>query len=106
MKPITKEELAKKISQRTFPNFVIQAFNECIKESRIKNSKTVYQDDVVKKIIQLATVDTEVDIPPTRQQIFDNHWLDVEDHYRQAGWTVTFSKPGFNESGSAYFTFS
>lgn len=106
MKPITKEELSKKILHRSFPDFVFKAFNECIEESKIKKSDIVYQDDVLEKMIEFATIDAVVDGPSTRQQIFDNHWLDVEDHYRQAGWTVTYFKPAYNEDGKAYFTFS
>lgn len=40
-----------------------------------------------------------------RQEIFDRHWLDFETVYRSAGWDVHFSKPAYNESGDAVFTF-
>lgn len=98
MKPITKDVVAEQLSNREFPDFVIQAFNECISESKVKGSTTVYQDDVVKRIVKLGKV--------RRQKIYDNNWLDVESHYQKAGWKVTFYQPAYNESGTAYFTFS
>jgi hypothetical protein len=98
MKPITKAEVEEGLNDREFPVFVIQAFNECIMESRVRNSKNVMQDDVVKRIEKLGNV--------SRNSIFENHWLDVEKHYRKAGWTVKFDKPAYNESYKAYYTFS
>lgn len=98
MKPISKADVENALDDREFPDFVIQAFNECIMEARIKNSKNVMQDDVVKRIVKLGNV--------SRNSIFENHWLDVERYYRKAGWTVHYDKPGFNESYEAYYTFS
>lgn len=98
MKPISKADVENALNEREFPDFVIQAFNECIMEARIKNSKNVMQDDVIKRIEKLGNV--------SRNSIFENHWLDVERHYRKAGWTVYHDKPGFNESYKAYYTFS
>lgn len=42
----------------------------------------------------------------SREQMFDNGWLDVEDTYRDLGWHVVYDKPGFNEDYPATFTFS
>ncbi len=33
-------------------------------------------------------------------------WLNVEELYRAQGWTVTYDKPGYNESYPATFTFA
>jgi hypothetical protein len=41
----------------------------------------------------------------TRQQVFDNNWLDVEDIFRKAGWKVNYEKPAYNESYPASFKF-
>lgn len=98
MKPISKADVENALNEREFPDFVIQAFNECIMEARIKNSKNVMQDDVIKRIEKLGNV--------FRNSIFENHWLDIERYYRKAGWTVSHYKPDFNESGKSYFTFS
>jgi hypothetical protein len=97
MKAITKQEVNEAVKSRQFPDFVIQAFNECILESKIKGSNTVEQDDVITKIIAASGA--------TRGQIFENHWLDVEDHYRAAGWVVTYDNPAYNDFYESHFTF-
>jgi len=98
--PMTKEKTLEEMDNRIFPDFVIQAFNECIAESKMKNKPYVYQKDVVAKILTLAPQGTK------RNTIFDEHWLDVENHYRKAGWKVEFYKPHYSETPSeAYFKF-
>lgn len=41
----------------------------------------------------------------TREQIYENRWLDIEDSYRAVGWHVEYDKPGYCESYEATFTF-
>lgn len=98
MKPITKANVEQALDDREFPDFVIQAFNECIVESRINHSNKVTQNDAVERIMRLGNV--------SRNEVFENKWLDVERYYRKAGWIVKFSKPAYNESGEAYYNFS
>lgn len=98
MKAITKQEVNEAVKNREFPDFVIQAFNECILEAKVAGKQTVLQDAVMDRIMALNTM-------VSRNQIFSQHWLDVEDYYRNAGWTVTYDKPAYNESYKAYFTF-
>lgn len=98
MEPITKAQVQEKLNERVFPDFVIQAFNECITEASIKKSSTVLQKDVLKHIKELSGKDS--------REVLDNNWLDVEKHYEKAGWKVTHYKPAYNETGDSYFTFS
>lgn len=95
---ITKEQVAKNLEDRIFPDFVIQAFNECIQESKQKHSNKVYRKAVVQRIKELGNVSDSF--------IMDNNLLDVEPFYQKAGWTVSYYKPAFNESGESYFTFT
>ena len=97
VKAITKEEVSDNLKNRSFPPFVIQAFNECIEESKIQHSDNVLRNTVVAKIIQIGNV--------TEKDIMDNHWLDVEEFYRKAGWKVSYTKPAYNEDYKAFFTF-
>jgi len=99
VQPITKQQAQEQKASRIFPDFVIQAFNECIAESQVKNSGVVMQKDVLKRIMKLGNIRKS-------QKVFDEHWLDVEDHYRKAGWKVSFDQPGYNESYEASYTFS
>lgn len=96
MKPITPSEARKRTH---IPDVVIQAFNECIQRGLGTHTADVKQSEVAARILQL-------DPDMTRQQIFDNHWLDVEDVYREAGWKVEYDKPGYNEPGEAIFRFT
>lgn len=98
MEPITKQQVQELIKYRPFPDFVIQAFNECITESKMKNSSVVKQKDVLKRIVALSG--------KTAKEVLDNNWLDVEEHYRRAGWKVRHDQPAYNESYDAYFEFS
>lgn len=97
--PITKEQVQEKVDNRVFPTFVIDAFNECISESKIKKSDVVKQKDVINKILSLAPKGT------TQQKVIDEHWLDVEKHYERAGWKVSYFSPDRGDSFDAYFEF-
>ncbi len=98
VKALTKEELSNNLKNRSFPPFVVQAFNECIEESKTNHSDDVLRKTVVARIKKLGSV--------TDKDIMDNNWLDVEEFYRKAGWKVSYNKPPYNESYEAYFTFT
>lgn len=98
IKPISP----KKIKQ-TFPDEVIQAFNNLLEAKGNSRSITIYQDTAIDEILRVYKLAGK---SITRNQIFDNHWLDVEDTYRKAGWKVEFDKPAYCESYKAYFVFS
>lgn len=95
---ISKEQVQEQIDHRVFPDFVIQAFNECIAESKTRHSNEVTQDAVVERIMKLGSIE--------RAAVFSNNFLDVEEFYRRAGWKVSFYKPAYYESTKAYFTFT
>jgi hypothetical protein len=102
-KPINPDE-AEKLKREMMPGYVIEAFNQCIAAGYDGRSSTVYQKDVIKKILFLANEvgDTEL----TRAQIFDRSYLDVEPLFEAEGWKVTYDKPGYNEDYEAHFIFS
>lgn len=94
---ISKEQVQDQIDQRVFPDFVIQAFNECIAESKTRHSNEVTQDAVVERIMKLGSIE--------RAAVFSNNFLDVEAFYKRAGWKVEFHRKAYNETGSSYFVF-
>jgi hypothetical protein len=98
MKAITKEDLNKAISHREFPDYIIQAFNECITESKIKHSDRVGQNQVMDRVLKLNPSITQA-------EVFKANLLDVEDYYRNAGWTVEYYKPPYYDDSEPYFTF-
>lgn len=100
IKPLTPGELpAHQLKQ--LPESVIQCWNDIIAEKWDPSSKRSYvrQDDAVKYILN-----KHPDV--TRAQVFDNHWLDIEDIYREQGWKVVYDKPHYSENYEANFTFS
>jgi len=94
--PIKPSDVAKG-KKAVFPDAALQAFNELIAKGYSNGSATVKQDDVLALMVKKGL---------KRKAIFDNHWLDVEELYEDAGWEVEYDKPGFNESYSATFKFS
>lgn len=97
VRPITPDEVKAK-KETNVPDEVIEAFNELlIKNSSIGvDSITIVQPDVVALMMEKGL---------NCGDIFTNHWLDVEDIYRAAGWYVEYDKPGYNECYDAKFIF-
>ena len=82
----------------TKPDEVIEAFNELIQKHWDGTRSQFTQDEVIKMI--------GIKIRKTPKFIFDHHYMDIEDLYRQSGWMVEYDKPGYNESYPPTFTFS
>lgn len=96
-KPISASEIDQ-VKAASIPDEVIEAFNELIQKSWDGYQAIVKQSVVA----DLAAKKLNV----SRQTLFDNHWLDVEKMFKQAGWKVDYDKPGYNEDYEASFTFS
>lgn len=94
VRPITPAEATEK---KYIPEEVFAAFNELIEQKLHNGHATILQKEAISKICSKMKT--------SGQEICDNHWLDVEEHYRKAGWNVKYDKPGFNETGNAYFEF-
>lgn len=96
VKPIKASEIDNKKGE-AIPDSVFEVFNELITKNYSGGSATVYQKDVVRMLVKKGL---------TGSEIYDNHWLDVEDIYRKAGWKVKYDKPAYCETYDAYFVFS
>lgn len=96
VKPITPQE-AKKAPKPGIPDQVIECFNELIAKHFSGGSAHVLQDDVVSLICQRLDIRSP--------EVYKRGLLDVENHFKEAGWKVTYDKPGYDESYSAYFIF-
>lgn len=82
----------------TKPDEVIEVFNELIQKYWDGTQARFKQDEAARLI--------SAKMEKSTKYLYENHYLDIEDLYRQAGWTVEYDKPGFNESYPATFTFS
>lgn len=98
VKPIAPSEIVEAQLQQ-FPDFVLETWNAAIAKNWTGRQSHITQPDMVAALIAASpnTID--------RSDVFDNHWLDIEDAYRAEGWKVEYDKPGYNESYDAYFVF-
>ncbi len=97
VEPIKPSDIAEQ-KKLHIPDVVIETFNEMIVENIDNYGRAVIkQKDVVAKLVSEGLVEKD---------IFDKHYLNIESIFSEAGWKVTYSKPGFNESGEASFTFA
>lgn len=97
-KPITPQEARARWGAEV-PHEVLKVVNHMLSAGGGSGKPVVLkQSDVVARIIMAMGV--------LRHEVFDRHWLDFEEAYRAAGWRVEYVKPGFNESGDAFWTFT
>jgi len=108
-KPITPSQVGA-AKATAIPHEVIRAFNELIAANCVNGRSVVKQSDVLDRMATLMRPAGFTDASEAarwRQSIFDVGYLNIEDLYRAAGWSVTYDKPGYNEPHyPATFTFS
>ena len=96
-KPIKPVEVKKEI-----PDEIIQAFNDLITESYDGEEAYVKQDDAMERaMMNFKKAGKRI----KRDDIFKKGWMDVEAHYRKAGWQVKYDKPAYCEDYDASFIF-
>ena len=95
--PIRPEHMPKQ-KREQIPDLIIETVNKLIAEKWNTDTREaiVYQDDILKAIGKKLDHD----------EIFDKHWLDIEDIYCAQGWKVVYDSPAYCESYPAYFVFS
>lgn len=95
VRPIKPSEVtgAKKIS---FPDAVLESFNEIIAQNFSGNSATFKQNDVIALMVKKGL---------KHEEIFAKKWLYVEEVYGAEGWDVSYDSPAYNESYPSTFTF-
>ncbi len=102
--PIKPSEVVKKKTAQ-IPEIVFEVANELIAENWTGSSATFTVDELAERVVARGTppADTPVNY---RAALFAKRAFDIEDSYREAGWTVKFDRPGYNESYSANWTFT
>lgn len=98
VKPIKPEQVNSDSKSSSFPDEVIEAFNELIVKNMRNNSSMIYQKDVVNLIASKLSI--------SKQKVYDEEYLDVESLYEKQGWKVYYDKPGYCEDYEPTFTFS
>lgn len=77
------------------PDEVFEAFNELISKKWNGTYSKVFQNEVVKLIIEKLK---ENGISATYQFLLDNRFLDIEPYYEKVGWNVRYLKQKDNDS--------
>lgn len=96
--PITPREIEDNLCD-VFPEVVIQAFNELIKEHyRVQGKTTFTLNEVIKKI-------KKIDSSAKTDKLLEQGKLDIELLYEKYGWDVEFHSPDRDESFVSYFSF-
>ena len=80
------------------PPEVFEVFNDLI----LKNWNGKQAKVCQKEVAVLVAVKLNI----TRDIVFDKNFLDIENNYRNAGWTVKYDKPAYDENYEAYFLFT
>jgi hypothetical protein len=83
MKPITPDE-AEAVQVRRIPDFVIESFNELIKQNYDSGNAEFSHHDVV------ALVQTKDRVTPLGQMEHEG-WFEAKDLFERSGWRVTTS---------------
>lgn len=105
IKPFTPAE-AKAAKRNSVPDEVFSAINELLSENYNRGASiNLPQSKIVDRIISQFGDQVEYTDQEIREKIFAEHWLDFESVYEEAGWKVTYDKPGYNESYAAFFIF-
>ncbi len=97
VKPISPDEIIADLP-KIIPSFVFEAVNNLLKKKFRGSAVTIKQDDIMNEIAKLQTT-------YTKQEIYDNKWMDFESVYAEYGWKVKYDKPGYRENYDAFFEF-
>ena len=99
MKAISPDDIILKKAEN-LPDFVLDEWNKMIAKKFTAGRACVLQNEIIAALL-----------PHTqhgdRKEVFDGHWLDIQEIYRDQGWSVVYDKPGYgyNESYEASFVF-
>ena len=100
IRPVTPADMPKKSDR--IPDEVISAVNTMIIAGWDGDEAHVVQDDIIREAL---TNFNGSNIKMTRDELFDRHYLDIEECFRKAGWEVEYYSPERGETFKSYFRF-
>jgi hypothetical protein len=83
--------------RKVLPPAVLECWNDLIARNYSGGSAEIKGHLAAEALMEAMGVD--------RATVLQEGWLDIEEIYRDAGWTVVYDKPAYNESYDAFFTF-
>lgn len=99
VKPLTPEEVASQKEHQIHPQ-IIASINELLVTHYIPGTITIKQQEILDLFLGRTSEDW------TLNRVFKEKQLNIESVYKKYGWKVEYDKPGFNESGEAFFKFT
>lgn len=97
VKPITPSEVTK-VKATALPEEVLEVWNAAIAAAWTGHDAVIKQTEIAGSLA--ARMDC------SRDDVYTNHWLDIEPVYRAAGWKVVYDSPAYCESYPATFKFT
>jgi hypothetical protein len=98
VKPITPKEVQEMVDA-SLPGVVFEVFNKLIiKYWNGENSATIKQEEAALEIADAMSLSI--------QQVMSRGYLNIEQAYRKAGWSVVYDAPAYNEDYPATFKFT
>ena len=101
VKPLSPEEVGLEKKTKISSSPMIETFNKLlVKNFRVGGtSVTLLQKDIINAFLQ--------ENPSyTRERIFEEHILDFEEIFRDAGWKVYYDRPAYYETYEPSFEFT
>lgn len=102
--PITPEK-ARKNKPGTIPEAMFEVVNELLTEKYSEHEIRIERQEIVDRFCFRLQASRALDPMQALYQMLSNGWLDFEQAYRDAGWSVSYDKPGYNETYEAAFIF-
>ena len=96
--PISPDQ-AKESKENNIHPMMIEAVNELLAEKFKGDSVTFSQKEIVKRFMSKKP-------GMQKKRMYEEKHLDFEPVFRQAGWTVAYDKPAYNETYEPTFKFS
>ena len=93
--PISKITVRKSFE---IPELLIVIVNSMLKQQWDGQQAILFKNDILKKLTAV--------FDKSEREILQSHWLDIEPHYRKAGYDVEYYRPPYGQVGKAYFKFS
>jgi hypothetical protein len=99
VKPFSPSDVLRE-KPKNIPDFVITVVNELLVKKFDGSYAIIKRDTIINILLEKKLV-------ATRQEIFENRWLDFEPIYENAGWKVEYDQPGYGDTDyDAYFKFT
>ena len=107
VKPISPNEAF--VTTEHLPPKVIETWNKLIVKNRSGRTSIVLQNDAVEALRTAMSDDgdyRQAGNSVSRDDVFKEGWLEIEEVFRAAGWKVEYDKPAYCETYEASFTFT